>query len=921
MTRRDFINNVTAAAVAAMFAFGAMADAAAPTVRVDPEGAIASPQQALAEVRRLRAEGAVASNATVTVSFAPGVYRLSSPLVIGPEDSNIVFSGPSDGKAVFSGARLIDGFKAGKDGIWRATVPKGLTFSQLWVNGRRATRARSPNKGYYYIREAVGEVVDPETGKLTSLDKRAYVFSCQNAAELASVPRRELKDVVVHAIYAWDDDFVRPTYADPKTGIVKFLTTFGRSPMWGQWMTRCRFENYRAALDEPGEWFLDGEKGELLYMPLPGQTPEGAFAEVPALSLLVEVKGSGVSFVENVVFRNIGFAHQGWTLGRTFFTGQAVCALDEAMVAVERSRRVSFDGCDFAHTSSYALWWREACFDGDVVRSHFHDLGSGGVRISNSRPKRTASEMANVTRRIAVDDCIIRDSGHVFPGGVGVLIQHAYDCRVVHNEIFDCLYTGVSFGWTWSYRSQPSGGHEIAFNHIHDLGLNEMCDMGGVYSLGPSPKSRVHDNWIHDIWSYQYTGSGGIGLYTDEGSTGVLFENNMVHDTQTSCLNQHYGRENVFRNNIFACPAVKKGADPQPVVIRHRQEPHLSCVISNNIVVLGAGRMAVGKRNSGLEKDTVFCNNLYVPDGADMKEAFAGLSFDEWRKRGMDSGSAVADARFRNLAKRDFSLLPDSPALALGFRPFDWMRAGLRGKKRRDAAARLPMRHRAPAFEPEYVPSKTSFNTSFEAYAPGAGCPTSIGPQGGDIKVTDRESHTGRMSLAYTDKPNGGLVFMPHSVVRLKRIGDELVFSFAIKYEGKTNFSFEMRDYGGRPANGQFATGPQVTINGGVLKAGGFVSRIAAPCKWITCKITHRLGPVDVPGRATWRVEVSDDTGAKESSETFKVNPDYRQPNWAGIMSWANDSTVFYIDDIGYEWATTACRRDPLALTRQGHKP
>lgn len=884
----------------AMGAFAATAGAA--DIVVSPNGSIATPQQALKEVRRLRATGRIASNATATVSFAPGVYRLSAPLAVGAEDSHVVFEGAADGRTVFSGARAIGGFRAGVDGIWRTPVPKGMSFSQLWVNGRRAVRAQSPNKGYYYIRQAVGEAVDPETGKLADLDKVAYEFSRENAAELAVVPKDELKDVIVHAIYAWDDDFVRPTFADPKTGIVKFLTAFVRSPMWGKWMTRCRFENFRAALDAPGEWFLDRRKDELLYIPRPGETPERTVAEAPVVTTLVDIKGAGAAFVEDVSFRRIAFGHQGWTCGRAFFTGQGVGALSEAMVITERARHVTFEDCEFAHTSAYALWWRDACFDGAVIRSHFHDLGAGGVRISHSDTWRKGTyDLANISRRITVDDCVVRDSGHVFPGGVGILLQHAYDCRILHNEIFDCLYTGISHGWTWGYGKQPAGGHEIAFNHIHDLGLNEMCDMGGIYSLGPSPKSRVHDNWIHDIWSYQYTGSGGTGLYTDEGSTGILLENNLVHDTQTSCLNQHYGRENVFRNNIFAYPAVKAQGGPIPVLIRHRGEPHLSCVVSNNIVILGKGRTAVGKPNSGLEKDTVFGGNFYVPDGADLSEAFAGLPFAGWQKLGMDAGSAVGDAKFRDPEKRDFTLAADSPVFALGFKAFDWRRAGLRSDDRRAAVAALPRRPRTPAFEPEHVPAKTSFRTSFEAAKPGAPCPTALGPCGGEIRVTDKEARTGRHSLAYRDKA-GQTSYLPHSRQGLERLGDRLIYAFAIKYEEKTSFGFDLRDYGGRPANGQFATGPQVTVCKSALRAGSFVSKLAKPGQWIVCRIIHDLGPADVPGKATWYVEIIDEEGEIERSDTFGVNSDYRQPNWAGIMSWADEDTVFYIDDIGYSW-------------------
>ena len=57
-----------------------------------------------------------------------------------------------------------------------------------------------------------------------------------------------------------------------------------------------------------------------------------------------------------------------------------------------------------------------------------------------------------------------------------------------------------------------------------------------------------------------------------------------------------------------------------------------------------------------------------------------------------------------------------------------------------------------------------------------------------------------------------------------------------------------------------------------------------------------------MPGKSVWRVSFSDDTGASEMSGTIKSAPDYRQPMWAGMMSWATCDTCFYLDDIRYEW-------------------
>src|SRR5206468_2907131 len=163
-------------------------------------------------------------------------------------------------------------------------------------------------------------------------------------------------------------------------------------------------------------------------------------------------------------------------------------------------------------------------------------------------------------------------------------------------------------------------------NHMHDIGQGLLSDMGAVYTLGPQPGTVVRNNLIHDVTSFSY---GGWGLYTDEGSTGIVLEDNLVYRCKSARFHQHYGRDNVTRNNIFAF-----GMENQ--LMRTRDEEHNSFFFTNNIVYFDSGTLL----GSSWKNDRfVMDHNFYFDTRNRTNPAalnFSGASSGQWRARGHD---------------------------------------------------------------------------------------------------------------------------------------------------------------------------------------------------------------------------------------------------------------------------------------------
>ncbi|MHA3771302.1 right-handed parallel beta-helix repeat-containing protein [Verrucomicrobiota bacterium sgz303538] len=854
----------------------AAASAFATTIDVKPGTSVATLLAARDSARQARAAG---DKDPIIVRFSDGVYPLLEPVVFGPQDGDVTYEAAPGAKPVFVGGQRITGFKVGADGVWTVHLPEVAAgksyFEALWVNGNRATRARTPNEGFV---QAVSQPTEPLPGIPFNGDATHTLLQIapEDAAKLRGLTPEQLRDVNVLAYHSWDVNRHRIAGVRFEDGVLQFTGGGAQAFFQPEPYQRLQFENFRGAMDAPGEWFL-GRDGTLSYIPRPGETPDTAEVWAPVASrwLVFEGHADKQQFVEKITFRGLAFRFQGYTLDeKGAFFGQAESRLGAAIEA-DGARAVTFEKCEFAHTGSNAAWFHRGCHDIVVRECWMHDLGAGGVKIgdpgvSDSGPQQTT--------HVTVENSIIHSGGRYFPGAIGVTIFHATDCTLRHCDIADFFYTAVSIGWTWGYNATACGRNVVENCHLHHLGWGVLSDMGAVYTLGPQPGTVIRGCHIHDIGVSSY---GGWGMYNDEGSTGIVWENNLVHHTQDAGYHQHYGRGNIVRNNIIAFCAEEH-------VRRSRPEESLAFSFERNIVLLGEGKIFAHVNKNWHDGRVALHDNLYWKPGGTIRD-FAGKTWEEWQATGQDTGSLIADPLFKDAANGDWTLSPDSLALKLGFVPFDWRKAGVEGSEawRKLAAREFPaMKY---GTKPKAPP--LALHDGFETTAAGAKPLKASAGAKTRIAVVEANSSAGKHCLELTDTPDTEPSFDPHFYYSPGHEQGTTKLAFDVRLEPAHQLLVEWRD-DAEP----YHTGPALTFQNGAVHANGRKLTEIPANTWAHVEMAAKLGD---QSDATWNCNVTvPDMEPQRFGELKFASPSMKRLNWLGFISPGKAQSKCWLDEV-----------------------
>ncbi len=654
-------------------------------------------------VRDIMAElaGICGTGEEVEVICAPGVYPVYEAMLFTEKSVPVTFKAEKPGGTIFDGGTHITKWTTascnGRSALC-ADVPRQCitknSLPQVFINGKRRNNSPYP-KG---IDGMLPAEIDKDESIRDRFPLKDKVFKKEWTAD------KGLQATVIHL---WSESHLTVSGFKAESNSVKLTPDIARDVRES---SRLFLRNLKEAFTEQGEYYFDLKAGKIYYLPedgeeeidcvIPGHFPMVVICGKPEKEKYAEC----VNF-EGIVFRHVGGSRpdfknhydlgqkklpaipngfNSYLISRNIepdikddYSQQASIHLPAA-VMYHGARNCSLKDCSIEKCGWNGIHYAFGCSDMTVTGCSICDMGGGGIYVSG--PGAVLKQPQLNTERITITGNLISKCCRFYLSAVGINIGYARGVLIEHNDIDDLYYSGISAGWVWGYAESATSEIRIGFNHIRNIGQGMLCDMGGIYLLATQPGTRVYNNLIHDIKCRFY---GGWGLYTDEGSSYIVLENNICYDCCKESCHQHFGRENIYRFNICALAEnagfnVSDGTRTQKGYNCPGENYRYNVTCINNVILVDDTPFHCSWKKENISEQ-FFCDmNCYWDISGKMRsfaveykrtadgEVFY-RTFKDWQKAGHDLHGIIADPGFVNIKKRDFHLKKSSILRKMNF--------------------------------------------------------------------------------------------------------------------------------------------------------------------------------------------------------------------------------------------------------------
>ena len=470
----------------------------------------------------------------ITIYMEGGTYAFHEPVFIRPEDSGTKESPTTirsvgDEKVILSGGISINGWK--KQGkVWVADVPvfngRPLDFRQLWVNGKKAVRAR--------------DVEDFEKmNRICSVDEKNEILyvpavSIRRLIDNKGNLKAKYAEMVLHQMWCVANLRIRSVEVQGDSAAIRFHQPESRIQFEHPWPrpmvttnghnSAFYLTNARELQDVPGEWYHDIDARKVYYYPREGEKMQEVEVIVPAVETLVRVEGTLDRPVCHIRFEKITFSYTTWMrpsekghvplqagmyltdgyridpkMQRNYLNhpldNQGWLGRPAAAVRVVAARQIDFERCRFEHLGSTGLNYEEAVQGGVVRGCLFRDIAGNGLLVGSFSPAAHETHLPydpadrrEVCTQQHINNCYFTEIGNEDWGCLAIAAGYVGDVNIEHNEISEVPYSGISLGWGWTQTVNCMRNNRVHANLIHHY-AKHMYDVAGIYTLGSQPKS------------------------------------------------------------------------------------------------------------------------------------------------------------------------------------------------------------------------------------------------------------------------------------------------------------------------------------------------------------------------------------------------------------------------------------------------
>ena len=515
-----------------------------------------SPARAFRTIEKARdVVRTINSNMTgdIYVYLRSGIYGLTSTLSFGIYDSgtngfNIIYAAYKGEKPVISGGKQITGWSLYDTtrNIYRAYAGGNIETRQLFINGVRATRAKSTEAppSLHFVKASGYS----NTGEVFA-NSAIPMHEWQNQQDIEFVYKNEwtAPRICINSITR-NDSTTTITMKQPGWG---FVTNKGGTSVGGNFNKNGRpwyIENAYELLDAEGEWYLNRATDFFYYKPRTGENLATASVVVPVMEELVRVQGAdSANKVGFIQFRGIAFSYATYLRpngDRGLPDAQNNVIRDDlgesiisAAVSLKNAQSIKFERDLFVHLGGTGLNMYSGCQDNLVVGTVFTDISGNGVQVGDYTGLFTAGSQnyAQSTdtlvwlRNNDVNNCFFYNIGVEYYSSSAIAASLPQDMDITHNEISNVPYSGIHVGWGWD--RYPNTVHQrtnIQYNYVHDV-MAVLRDGGAIYTLGPTNGSFSNKGFISNNYIQNVLNPFGA-LYLDEGSSWFDLTDNVVNN-------------------------------------------------------------------------------------------------------------------------------------------------------------------------------------------------------------------------------------------------------------------------------------------------------------------------------------------------------------------------------------------------------